>query len=56
MKRKQYYLAAKFLGGKMIRDVWHCSHETALSLTQSYDFILPLDRKPRKEIEIKEGV
>ena len=56
MKRKQYYAAIKFLGCKMIRDVWHCSHETALSLTQSYDFILPLDRKPRKETEIKDGV
>lgn len=52
---KQYYLATKFVGGKLIRDVWHCSHSTIVSIAKSYDFILPLDRKPRGCADIREG-
>ena len=51
---KQYYLATKFVGGELIRHVWHCSHRTAVTLAKSYDCIIPLDRKPRNA-DIREG-
>lgn len=52
---KQYYLATKFLGDKIIRDIWHCSHSTIVAIAKSYDVILPLDRKPRGCADVREG-
>ena len=51
---KHYYLATRFIGGKMIRHVWHCSTSTVKVLQDNYDFVMPLDRKPRNT-EIREG-
>lgn len=51
---KQYYLATRFIGGKMIRHIWHCSHKTMRTLQDVYDFVIPLERKPRN-VEIREG-
>lgn len=52
---KRYYLAVKFLGNEIKRDVWHCSQRTTKELAKMYDFLYPLDSKPRKNIDIREG-
>jgi hypothetical protein len=49
---KRYYVTVKFIGAKMFKQVWHCTTE-ALTLL-NYDFVIPLDRKPRHVI-IREG-
>lgn len=51
---KHYYLATRFIGGRMITHVWHCSNSTARALKGTYDMIIPLERKPRNA-EIREG-
>jgi hypothetical protein len=50
--RKRYYVIIKFIGAQMIKQVWHCTPDTVALL--NYDFLIPLDRKPRN-VEIREG-
>lgn len=48
---KRYYLCLR----TGTHHIWHCTEATmATTIMRSYDFIIPLDRKPRKG-EIKEA-
>lgn len=47
---KRYYLCIRKRGN----DVWHCTQTTATSIAKAYDYIIPLDRKPRNT-DIREG-
>lgn len=46
---KRYYSATKKnRAGQAVTHIWHLDPEKAMArLSRSYDFIIPLDRKPR---------
>lgn len=44
---KHYYNLIRKRGDTIQSVLWHCTHETALSVAKSYDYIIPLERKPR---------
>lgn len=51
---KHYYTCIRKTGDTITTDIWHCTQPTASNIAKAYDFIVPLDRKPRKA-EVKEG-
>ena len=52
---KHYYTCLRTTPAGTAQHIWHCTEATmAATIMRSYDFIIPLDRKPRKG-EIKEA-
>lgn len=51
---KRYYNLIRKRSDTIQSDIWHCTADTALSIAKAYDYIIPLDRKPRNT-EIREG-
>lgn len=51
---KRYYNLIRKRNDTIQSDIWHCTQTTASSIAKAYDFIIPLERKPRNA-EIKEG-
>lgn len=52
--KKRYYLTIKRYADHTDTQLWNCTHEQASTvLLTTCDFILPLDRKPRKVENIR---
>lgn len=51
---KRYYNLIRKRNDAIQSDIWHCTTSTALSIVKAYDYIIPLDRKPRNT-EVREG-
>lgn len=50
IKKKYYHAIKKRRNGEVVTHLWHLEPEKAQSrLSKSYDFIIPLERKPRNE-------
>ena len=51
---KHYYNCIRKRNGIITNDIWHCTQGTASNIAKAYDFIIPLERKPRNT-EVKQG-
>ena len=45
--KKRYYSAIRQINNVTTIDIWHVEPNKALQVLKGYDFIIPLDRKPR---------
>ena len=51
---KHYYNCIRKRNNTITNDIWHCTQATASNVAKAYDFIIPLERKPRNT-EVREG-
>lgn len=55
MKKRYYQAVNIYEGSDVITTIWHCTEQVAATIiSKTCDFIIPLDRKPRKA-EVREG-
>ena len=47
MKKTYWQCLSRTTGGEIAITLWHGTEPAIAALTKRYDFIIPLDRKPR---------